>query len=85
LDGNSLSANWQAGVLRNVALILPPFWVVELVVLLTREDKPEAGLRLGDEWAKTRVVKMARPADAGEEESGPATVVDGKSDATEQE
>lgn len=61
LDGRGLAENWQAGVLRNVALIVPPFWVVELIVLLSREDKEQAGTRLGDEWAKTRVVKVPPP------------------------
>ena len=30
-----------------------------MIVLLTREDKPEQGVRLGDEWAKTMVVPVA--------------------------
>ena len=58
LTGEGLAENWKAGALRNVALILPPVWIVELIVLLSREDKPLAGTRLGDEWAKTRVVKV---------------------------
>ena len=61
LDGEGLAENWQAGALRNVALIIPPFWVVELIVLLSREDKERSGTRLGDEWAKTRVVKVEPP------------------------
>lgn len=67
-DGQGLSENWQAGVTRNVALIVPPFWIVELVILLTREDKPEAGARLGDDWARTRVVKLPPKPDAAEPE-----------------
>lgn len=67
LDGKGLADNWTAGVLRNVALVVPPFWVVELIVLLSREDKPQSGTRLGDEWAKTRVMKVAAPrSDAAE-------------------
>lgn len=67
-DGKSLSENWEAAVRRNAALIVPPFWAVELGILLSREDKPEAGARLGDDWAKTRVVKVAAPAAADEPE-----------------
>ena len=84
LDGNGISENWQAGLVRNAALIVPPFWVVELVVLLTREDKPEAGMRLGDEWAKTRVVKVAKVAADTEGEAGDEAVSHAKSDAAEE-
>jgi uncharacterized RDD family membrane protein YckC len=66
VDGKSLAGNWQPAVIRNAVLLIPLFPVVELVVLLTREDKPDQGIRLGDEWAKTRVVK-ADPPTAGEE------------------
>jgi hypothetical protein len=34
-----------------------------LIVLLTREDKPDQGVRLGDEWAKTMVVPVAPAGD----------------------
>ena len=56
LDGESLAGNWQPGLLRNVALAIPLFAFVELFILLTREDKPEHGRRLGDEWAHTKVI-----------------------------
>jgi len=55
-EGESLAGNWQAGALRNAVLLIPLFPVVELIVLLTRQDTPEPVLRLGDEWAKTRVI-----------------------------
>ena len=58
-DGQSLAGNWQPAVVRNVALLLfPVFPLIELIVLLTREDKPDQGVRLGDEWAKTMVVPV---------------------------
>ena len=62
LDGKSLSGNWQPAMIRNAVLLIPIFGLVELVVLLTREDKPDQGIRLGDEWAKTRVVWAEPPA-----------------------
>jgi uncharacterized RDD family membrane protein YckC len=54
--GGDITGDWRAAVVRNIALIIPLFAVVEAIVLFTREDKPEKGLRLGDEWAKTKVV-----------------------------
>ncbi len=55
-DSKPLVGNWEAGLIRNGVLIIPLFPLVEIFVLLTREDKPERGRRLGDEWAKTKVV-----------------------------
>ncbi|MCX6872911.1 MAG: RDD family protein [Verrucomicrobia bacterium] len=66
LDGQSLAGNWEPGLIRNAVLAIPLFGFVELFVLLTREDKPERGRRLGDEWAKTKVI-VANPV-APEEE-----------------
>jgi len=64
LDGNSLAGNWESGLIRNAALAIPLFAFVELFILLTREDKPEHGRRLGDEWAKTKVVVVKPKAPA---------------------
>jgi len=61
LDGESLVGNWRPGLLRNVTVAILPFALVELFILLTREDKPEHGRRLGDEWASTKVI-VAQPA-----------------------
>ena len=61
LDGKSLVNNWEAAVIRNGVLIIPFFGLVELFILLTREDKPERGRRLGDEWAKTKVIIEQKP------------------------
>lgn len=55
-DGKDLLGNWQPGVIRNVVLLIPFFVFVEIFILLTREEKTQRGLRLGDEWAKTKVV-----------------------------
>ena len=61
LDGKSLVNNWEAALIRNGVLIIPLFGLVELFILLTREDKPERGRRLGDEWAKTQVIVEIKP------------------------
>ncbi len=55
-SGASLSGNWGPGLVRNAVLIIPFFALVELIVLIVRNGKPEGLRRLGDEWAKTKVV-----------------------------
>ena len=60
-QGASLVNNWEAALIRNGVLAIPLFAFVEVIILLTREDKPERGLRLGDEWSKTKVI-VATPA-----------------------
>lgn len=61
LDDKPLTGNWEAGVIRNAVLAIPFFAFIELFILLTREDKPERGRRLGDEWAKTKVIIAPEP------------------------
>lgn len=61
LDGKSLVGNLEAALIRNVSMIIPPFPLIELIVLLIREGKPEHGRRLGDEWAKTKVIIAEDP------------------------
>lgn len=56
LDDRPLTGNWKASLIRNAVLLIPFLPLIELFVLLTREDKPGRGKRLGDEWAKTKVV-----------------------------
>jgi uncharacterized RDD family membrane protein YckC len=68
LDGKSLVNNWEAALIRNGLLIIVFFGLIELFILLTREDKPERGRRLGDEWAKTRVI--VEPKLPAQEEAG---------------
>jgi uncharacterized RDD family membrane protein YckC len=53
-DGQPLTGNWGPALVRNVVLFIPLFPLVELIVLLTNPKKQ----RLGDQWAKTRVVKV---------------------------
>lgn len=61
LEGKSLVGNWEASLIRNGPLIIAPFGLVELFILLTREDRADRGRRLGDEWAKTKVVMEEKP------------------------
>ncbi|MDP0489867.1 MAG: RDD family protein [Verrucomicrobiota bacterium JB023] len=58
-DGGSLVNDYKTGLIRNILMAIPtPIGaLIELIILLSRQDKPEAGRRLGDDWAKTKVVK----------------------------
>ncbi|MBX7241281.1 MAG: RDD family protein [Bacteroidia bacterium] len=49
-DGNSVANNWGASAIRAISLIVPLLNLYELYLVFT--NKP----RLGDQWAKTRVV-----------------------------
>ncbi len=55
-SGESLAGNWKTGLIRSGPLVVLPFTLVEIYVLLTREDTPARGRRLGDEWSQTKVV-----------------------------
>lgn len=69
VDGErSLSGDWKTGAIRNAPLVIPLFAAIECAILLTREDKPDHGIRLGDEWAKTKVVSTAPIVTEDEEE-----------------
>lgn len=61
LDGQLLAGKWRIALLRNGPLLIPFFALIELYVLLKREDTPDCGRRLGDEWAKTKVVVAQGP------------------------
>lgn len=50
--GKPLTNDWGPSVIRNVVLYIPFFAIVELIVLSNNKD----GQRLGDQWAKTKVV-----------------------------
>lgn len=68
LEDKPITGNWEAAVVRNVLFFLPFVGpLIELFVLLTREGKPDEGRRLGDEWAKTKVVIAACPPAPDEE------------------
>lgn len=57
-DGSSLSGDWVTGATRNILLAIPLAGLVECFILLTRSGNPEEGLRLGDDWAKTKVISV---------------------------
>lgn len=67
LDEKSLVGNWQAALIRNGVLLIPLFALVELYILLSRENGVHRGRRLGDEWAKTRVLAEEIPVPQEEE------------------
>lgn len=56
--GESLSGNWNPGIIRNVPMIIPVFPLVEFIILLANKDKPGGLRRFGDQWGKTKVVTI---------------------------
>ncbi len=60
-DGKPLTGNWEASLIRSGVLCIPFFFLLELYLLLTRESGPDRGQRLGDEWAKTKVIVETTP------------------------
>jgi uncharacterized RDD family membrane protein YckC len=68
-DDKPLVGNWRVALLRNAPLLIPFFALIEIYVLLKRDDTPASGRRLGDEWAKTKVVVAPEP-DEDEAEAG---------------
>ncbi len=58
-EGATLSGNWNPGLIRNAVLFIPFFPLVELIIMLINKDKPGGLRRLGDQWAKTKVVTAA--------------------------
>ncbi len=50
--GKPLTNQWGPSIVRNIVLFIPFFAIVELIVLANNKN----GQRLGDQWAKTRVV-----------------------------
>ena len=63
LDDQPLTKNWEKALIRNVILVIPLLNLVELAVLLMRDGQADRGRRLGDEWAKTKVVAVIPPTD----------------------
>lgn len=57
-DGSSLSGDWVTGAMRNLLLAIPVVGLVECLIILTRSGNAEEGLRLGDDWAKTKVIAV---------------------------
>lgn len=61
LAGKKLTGDWQASIVRNLSLAIPFFGLVEAYILYSRQGGNGALQRLGDEWAKTRVVTAPGP------------------------
>lgn len=61
LDGKPLTGKWEPSLIRSGVLLIPFFALVELWILLTREETAGRGRRLGDEWAKTKVIIEQKP------------------------
>jgi uncharacterized RDD family membrane protein YckC len=53
-DGEPLTNNYGPCIVRNIVLLIPFFPLIELIVLLTNDKKQ----RLGDQWAKTKVISV---------------------------
>lgn len=53
-DGSNLINDWRTSALRNLPLIISPLVIVELIIMLTNRDRQ----RLGDQWARTRVIAV---------------------------
>lgn len=69
-SGDNLAGNWEPALIRNAVLLIPLFPIVELVVLINREDKKDQGKRLGDEWAGTKIVPVVDVHSEEEMENG---------------
>ncbi len=67
-EGVSLEGNWRPGLIRNAILVIPLCSLVELIVLFTRQDSPKPLLRLGDEWANTKVINAGLDVPKAEKE-----------------
>jgi uncharacterized RDD family membrane protein YckC len=67
-----LGGEWKTALIRNAIMVVPPVAVIELVVLLTREDTAQAGSRLGDEWAGTKVIIDHPPTAESPDDGDPA-------------
>lgn len=55
-DGQSMAGQWGPCAIRQIVLFIPFFGLVELYCVLIKNK--DTGLRLGDEWAKTKVVTV---------------------------
>lgn len=58
LEDKPLTADWQTALIRNGVLLIPFFALIEIFILLTREERADRGKRLGDEWAKTKIIPV---------------------------
>lgn len=52
-EGKPLTNDWGPAIVRAIVLYIPFFWIVELIVM---NGNPQLQ-RLGDQWAKTKVIQ----------------------------
>lgn len=67
LEDQSLVGDWKSAWIRNGVLFIPFFALIEIFILLTREERSDRGKRLGDEWAKTKIIPDRSKIDEGSE------------------
>lgn len=60
-NGEKLTNDWKTSVIRNISMAIPLFGLVEAYILYQKKEKGEPLIRLGDEWAKTKVVAVGGP------------------------
>ena len=58
LDDSPLTGDFKTSVTRNILFVIPVVGLVECIIFLTRNGGPQAGTRLGDDWAKTKVISV---------------------------
>ena len=59
--GAKLTNNWMTSAIRNASLAIPLFGFIEAYILYQKKEKGEPLIRLGDEWAKTKVIAVGGP------------------------
>lgn len=61
LNGERLTNDWKTSIIRNISMAIPFFGLIEAYILYQKKEKGEPLIRLGDEWAKTKVVAVGGP------------------------
>jgi len=61
-NGKKLTNNWAASITRNILLAIPFAGLYEAYILYSKKEAHMPLRRLGDEWAKTKVIVVKDPA-----------------------
>ena len=61
VSGKNLTNNWSASITRNILLAIPIVGLIEIYMLYTKKSENKPLRRLGDEWAKTKVIMVKEP------------------------
>lgn len=59
IEGKSLSGDWKSSAIRNLSLVIPFLNLVDLYLLWQKSEQGTKLRRLGDDWAKTKVIVAA--------------------------